>query len=87
MNFASGLNVSYEWINKLKGPGLNIILTSSITCFLFSSGGSVEDVGKMHEVLACHIFCKVLAAVDFMHSQGIIHRDVKGQLLACYAHT
>ena len=40
----------------------------------------MEDVGKMHESLACNIFCKVLSAVDFMHSQGIIHRDIKGLL-------
>lgn len=45
---------------------------------MFGLGGSVEDVGKMQEPLACHIFSKVLSAVEFMHSQGIVHRDVKG---------
>ena len=52
-------------------------------CLLYvfpATGGSVENVGKMCETLACHIFCKVLSAVDFMHSQGIIHRDIKGLL-------
>lgn len=45
----------------------------------------MENVGKMCETLACHIFCKVLSAVDFMHSQGIIHRDIKG--LLCLLHS
>ena len=47
---------------------------------MFLLGGSVEDVGQMHEALACHIFCKALSAVEFMHSQGMVHRDVKGKL-------
>lgn len=45
---------------------------------MFVLGGSVKDVGKMHETLACCIIEKVLLALDFMHREGFLHRDIKG---------
>ncbi|RMX45000.1 hypothetical protein pdam_00021506, partial [Pocillopora damicornis] len=47
----------------------------------YMSGGSVEEyAGQMehNEIWAIHVLGKVLSAVDFMHLQGILHRDVKG---------
>ncbi|XP_078376186.1 uncharacterized protein LOC144659591 isoform X2 [Oculina patagonica] len=48
----------------------------------YMSGGSVdgvvEEYGRMNELLAVHILGKVISAVEFMHSQGILHRDIKG---------
>ncbi|XP_068747571.1 uncharacterized protein [Montipora capricornis] len=50
-----------------------------VTIFMeFMNGGSVEDVGRMHEELVRHIFYKILSAVEFMHSLRFVHRDIKG---------
>jgi len=46
-------------------------------------GGCVEEAGKLHEGLALNIFSEILSAVQFMHSLGFVHRDIKGQLLDC----
>ena len=50
-------------------------------CSFILLGGSVEEyAGQMehNEIRAIHVFGKVLSAVDFMHLQGILHRDIKG---------
>ena len=50
-------------------------------CSFILLGGSVEEyAGQMehNEIWAIHVLGKVLSAVDFMHLQGILHRDVKG---------
>lgn len=44
------------------------------------SGGSVEEYRKLSEGQALHILGKVISAVEFMHSQRLLHRDIKGQL-------
>ncbi|XP_044178906.1 probable serine/threonine-protein kinase mps1 isoform X4 [Acropora millepora] len=50
-----------------------------ITIFMeYMSGGSIEEAGKLPEGLACHIFSKILSAVQFMHAHGFVHRDIKG---------
>ena len=50
-------------------------------CTFFLLGGSVEEYAgqmKNNEIWAIHVLGKVLSAVDFMHSQLILHRDIKG---------
>lgn len=50
-------------------------------CSFILLGGSVEEyAGQMehNEIWAIHVLGKVLSAVDFMHFQGILHRDIKG---------
>ncbi|PFX15026.1 Mitogen-activated protein kinase kinase kinase 14 [Stylophora pistillata] len=48
----------------------------------YMSGGSVEEyAGEMNcnEIWALHILGKVLSGVEFIHSQRILHRDIKGR--------
>ena len=56
---------------------------SKLETLMVVIGGCVEEAGKLHEGLALNIFSEILSAVQFMHSLGFVHRDIKGQLLDC----
>ena len=61
----------------------SVVFQSKLETLMVVIGGSIEEAGKLPEELACHIFSKILSAVQFMHALGFLHRDIKGQLLDC----
>ena len=37
--------------------------------------------GKMTELEACHVFAQILSAVNYCHTNGVVHRDLKAENL------
>lgn len=47
----------------------------------YCENGSILDLiqkeKRLHEARACHLFRQILAAIEYCHSQGVCHRDIK----------
>eukprot|EP00466_Bigelowiella_natans_P020354 jgi/Bigna1/91009/estExt_fgenesh1_pg.C_850084 len=54
---------------------LNIVLE---LCEQGSLASILKDFGKFEEPLTCKYVSQVLKGLDFLHQQGVIHRDIKG---------
>eukprot|EP00954_Amorphochlora_amoebiformis_P010246 801445-Amorphochlora_amoeboformis.AAC.1 len=54
---------------------LNIVLE---LCEQGSLASILKDFGKFPEPLTCRYISQVLLGLDFLHQQGVIHRDIKG---------
>mmetsp|Transcript_12347 Transcript_12347/g.30397 ORF Transcript_12347/g.30397 Transcript_12347/m.30397 type:complete len:1026 (+) Transcript_12347:119-3196(+) len=62
-------------INEPKLGYLNIVLE---LCEQGSLASILKDFGSFPEPLTCRYVSQVLMGLDFLHQQGVIHRDIKG---------
>lgn len=75
-------SLSHENIVKYYGLEINEASKEVDILLEYISGGSLKDAlfqyGKMSEKITARYVCQILTALIYLHSQGIIHRDLKG---------
>lgn len=43
----------------------------------------IHELGHYSEKVACKIFKQILEAINYLHSQGVCHRDLKPNNILC----
>ena len=80
--------IDHPHVIRLHGTTYDELFANQNIFFEWMAGGSVSQLLQKHGPFTEHVICsyiyQTLLGLEYLHQQGILHRDLKGNTFQCH---
>ena len=80
--------IDHPHVIRLHGATYDELFANQNIFFEWMAGGSVSQLLQKHGPFTEHVICsyiyQTLLGLEYLHQQGILHRDLKGNTFQCH---